>query len=188
MSHEAFLRAITANPEDDVLRLVYADWLEEQGDPRAEFLRLDCALAGKAERIMETAATKARWQELRENFDPSWLIRIARPPLENCQFRFRCPKKWASLQVTDHEEVRFCDNCRENVYYCTSISEAKGHARLGHCVAVDPGLSRIPGDLEEGEFETVETIGLIDYQVDLPVRELRPAPPARPKKRWWKFW
>ena len=134
MSHEAFLRAITANPDDDVLRLVYADWLEEQGDPRAEFLRLDCALAGKAEGTMENAATKARWRELRENFDPSWLIQIARPPLENCQFRFRCPEKWSKLQLTQHEEIRFCDNCREFVFYCTSINEAKEHARQGHCV------------------------------------------------------
>jgi uncharacterized protein (TIGR02996 family) len=38
---EAFLRAILASPEDDVPRLIYADWLEERGDPRAELLRHD---------------------------------------------------------------------------------------------------------------------------------------------------
>ena len=33
--------AICADPEDDVSRLVYADWLDEQGDaPRAEALRM----------------------------------------------------------------------------------------------------------------------------------------------------
>jgi uncharacterized protein (TIGR02996 family) len=35
----AFLLAILEKPDDDALKLVYADWLEEQGDPRAEFLR-----------------------------------------------------------------------------------------------------------------------------------------------------
>lgn len=30
-NREAFLRAIAASPEDELLRLVYADWLEEQG-------------------------------------------------------------------------------------------------------------------------------------------------------------
>ncbi len=35
-----FLRAIFSQPDDDVLRLVYADWLDERGDPRAEYLRL----------------------------------------------------------------------------------------------------------------------------------------------------
>jgi uncharacterized protein (TIGR02996 family) len=43
---DAFLHDIKANPDDDVPRLVYADWLEEQGDPaRAEFIRLQCRLA-----------------------------------------------------------------------------------------------------------------------------------------------
>src|SRR5262249_2503800 len=32
-------------PDDDTPRLVYADWLEERGDPRGEFIRLQCALA-----------------------------------------------------------------------------------------------------------------------------------------------
>src|ERR1700675_459464 len=40
MSDEkAFLTAILERP-DDARKLVYADWLEEQGDPRAEYLRL----------------------------------------------------------------------------------------------------------------------------------------------------
>src|SRR5271165_2283694 len=29
-----------ANPEDTALRLVFADWLEERGDPRGELVRL----------------------------------------------------------------------------------------------------------------------------------------------------
>jgi uncharacterized protein (TIGR02996 family) len=46
--HEPFLRAICENPEDDTVRLVYADWLDENGDPdRAEFIRLQVAQADK---------------------------------------------------------------------------------------------------------------------------------------------
>jgi uncharacterized protein (TIGR02996 family) len=37
---EGFLQAIAAAPTDDLPRLVYADWLEERGDPRATYLRL----------------------------------------------------------------------------------------------------------------------------------------------------
>jgi uncharacterized protein (TIGR02996 family) len=40
-----FLQALLAAPEDDALRLVYADWLEERGDPRGEYLRCQCARA-----------------------------------------------------------------------------------------------------------------------------------------------
>lgn len=44
--HAPFLRAVIARPDDDLPRLVYADWLDEQGDSdRAEFIRLQCQLA-----------------------------------------------------------------------------------------------------------------------------------------------
>jgi uncharacterized protein (TIGR02996 family) len=49
-TREAFLQAICETPEDDTPRLVFADWLEEQGEAeRAEFIRTQVALAGMAE-------------------------------------------------------------------------------------------------------------------------------------------
>src|SRR5271155_2707564 len=36
----AFTRAMQQNPADTTLRLIFADWLEEQGDPRRELIRL----------------------------------------------------------------------------------------------------------------------------------------------------
>ncbi len=42
---DPFLRAVLAHPDDDQPRLVYADWLDEQGDPRGEFIRLQVELA-----------------------------------------------------------------------------------------------------------------------------------------------
>jgi uncharacterized protein (TIGR02996 family) len=41
---ESLLQAIREAPGDDTSRLVLADWLEEQGDPRAEVLRLHLLL------------------------------------------------------------------------------------------------------------------------------------------------
>jgi uncharacterized protein (TIGR02996 family) len=42
---EAFLADIIAHPADDAPRLIYADWLEENGQPeRAEFIRVQCRL------------------------------------------------------------------------------------------------------------------------------------------------
>lgn len=42
---DALLAAILANPEEDTPRLVYADWLQENGDEaRAEFIRIQCEL------------------------------------------------------------------------------------------------------------------------------------------------
>jgi uncharacterized protein (TIGR02996 family) len=47
MSREdALLRAVLAEPDDDAPRLIFADWLEENGRAeRAELIRLQCALA-----------------------------------------------------------------------------------------------------------------------------------------------
>lgn len=43
---DALLAAILAQPKEDTPRLVYADWLEENGQPeRAEFIRLQIELA-----------------------------------------------------------------------------------------------------------------------------------------------
>ncbi len=40
----AFLQAIRQRPHDDAPRLIFADWLEERGDPRGEFIRLQAVL------------------------------------------------------------------------------------------------------------------------------------------------
>ncbi len=45
MLEDAFLQDIVNNPEDEAVRLIYADWLEEQGNPRGEFIRVQCQLA-----------------------------------------------------------------------------------------------------------------------------------------------
>jgi uncharacterized protein (TIGR02996 family) len=39
------LAAVRAEPDDDTPRLVLADWLEERGDPRGEFVRLQVRIA-----------------------------------------------------------------------------------------------------------------------------------------------
>jgi uncharacterized protein (TIGR02996 family) len=45
---DALLRSILARPEDDAPRLVYADWLEENGQgERAEFVRVQIRLASR---------------------------------------------------------------------------------------------------------------------------------------------
>jgi len=45
IGHESFVAEIVAAPDDDEPRLVYADYLEERGDPLGEFIRVQCDLA-----------------------------------------------------------------------------------------------------------------------------------------------
>jgi uncharacterized protein (TIGR02996 family) len=56
----ALLRHIEAYPDDDLPRLVYADWLDEQGrHTRAEFIRVQCELA-TIERLLPTMTKDER--------------------------------------------------------------------------------------------------------------------------------
>jgi hypothetical protein len=67
--------------DDDGPRLVYADWLEEQGDPYGEFIRLQC------ERFRLPEGEQARRQQLTERLaelqnrhDERWRSRLPRLP------------------------------------------------------------------------------------------------------------
>lgn len=66
--HAGFLSAILANPDDDQPRLVAADWLEEQGNARGEFIRVQCEIARRED---ELAKLEAASVEL-ENHDTTW--------------------------------------------------------------------------------------------------------------------
>ena len=62
--HEAFLRAIFDAPEDDTQRLVYADFLQENGEEdRAAFIRWQCGRGEKPER-MPINAPNGYWRGL----------------------------------------------------------------------------------------------------------------------------
>jgi uncharacterized protein (TIGR02996 family) len=152
MTTEAEL--LEAIAHDDVARLVYADWLEGQGDTaRAEFLRLQQVLVGPAPPDdAGRALFKRRTDRLRvlaETLDPGWRAQVARPLVENCDahFDFACPMEWGELVPTEDPNVRSCKLCEEPVYYCTTLSEARGHARQKRCVAVDITVQRSPYDL-----------------------------------------
>jgi uncharacterized protein (TIGR02996 family) len=62
---DALLRAIVRHPDDDTPRLVYADWLQENGRPEeAEFLRVQCRLAAGGADDPEYPDLLAREEEL----------------------------------------------------------------------------------------------------------------------------
>ena len=63
---QALLAAVWAAPDDDGPRLVYADFLQEQGDPRGEFIALQCA------KSLDVAGRK-RMRELEREHKHKWL-------------------------------------------------------------------------------------------------------------------
>jgi uncharacterized protein (TIGR02996 family) len=80
MSDEAaFLRAIQANPTDTTAKLVYADWLDEHGEPeRAEYLRL----------LASEVPDEVRKHELESRVGGSW-------------------RSWLNIPMPDWNEATF---------------------------------------------------------------------------------
>jgi uncharacterized protein (TIGR02996 family) len=82
----AFIRAIAADPDDDAPRLVYADYLEESGDPsrkaRAELIRFQVSAA--REMPEDPKAGEAVPEHLAQTWVPTWSYAL--PPIPNCKW------------------------------------------------------------------------------------------------------
>lgn len=84
MSEEAsFLRAVCASPDDDGPRLVFADWLDELGDPRGSFIRLQLKLARYRWEDSRRPAWERRADELWDKHGARWLAALPRLPEVN---------------------------------------------------------------------------------------------------------
>jgi uncharacterized protein (TIGR02996 family) len=71
---EGLLRAIRDDPEDDSVRLVYADWLEEHGQPeRAELMRVQIELGRRPLAPERRELLTARRTKLLTQDAPTWL-------------------------------------------------------------------------------------------------------------------
>ncbi|MCA9176055.1 MAG: TIGR02996 domain-containing protein [Planctomycetales bacterium] len=89
-----FLKAILADPDDDMPRLVYADWLHDQGDPRGEFIQLQCELAEihrnfyavDQELIDRHDDLVERQQDMLLEHGDRWRAALA-PLVQDCQFQ-----------------------------------------------------------------------------------------------------
>ncbi|HLL25438.1 MAG TPA: TIGR02996 domain-containing protein, partial [Kofleriaceae bacterium] len=72
-----FLEQILADPDDDRPRLVYADWLLREGDPRGELISVQCALARAAATFEDVGALEPlerREHALLERYGKSWTL------------------------------------------------------------------------------------------------------------------
>jgi uncharacterized protein (TIGR02996 family) len=87
MSDEsALLAAILAHPDEDTPRLMYADWLQENGQPdRAEFIRIQCDPT--ADEAAEECAA-----ELEERNRGRWLAGLPQFPGAGWEFRRGFPE------------------------------------------------------------------------------------------------
>jgi uncharacterized protein (TIGR02996 family) len=77
-TERALLAAILANPDDDLPRLVYADWLEENGRPRrAEFIRVECETARTNHELPAYVQLLRRSDQLSKRNAQRWFGQLA---------------------------------------------------------------------------------------------------------------
>jgi uncharacterized protein (TIGR02996 family) len=134
LQHVSFLLALPADPHEDINRLVYADWLEEQGHPLAELLRLQVAIRALADddpKVLELADREkavlcehfSAFQDLARKLD-DW--GVARERLEE-----------RVLGLSRRHPVRFdCPNCHGDSSYCWDVK----NPMVLHWV-LNPGLA-----------------------------------------------
>jgi len=165
----AFVQAIVAQPEDQALRLIYADWLDDRGDPRAAYLRLEAAWFALPETDPWRPEAHRRMLAARTGIDHRWLAAVERTPIENClhpNSELACPRLWQRLEQTPTPAFRHCNTCRKDVSFCTALAQAQLIAGTRRPVVVDPLLERWPEDLRLPP-------------VRLPIGVRRPTPAAR---------
>jgi uncharacterized protein (TIGR02996 family) len=112
----AFLQDIKQNPDDNTPRLIFADWLEENGDPRGEFVRVQCELADCAPSDPRRPLLQKREKELFSRYRDVWLepllddvasqsVRRADAGFHRGLLHLRCPldllreREWSNWQV-----------------------------------------------------------------------------------------
>ena len=152
--HAAFLRAICDNPGDDTPRLVYADFLEENGDrERAEYVRIQCEMEGLPEYSVRWRKLREREIRLRNKYKKEWAAPLGKG-LVAVYFR-----RGFVDQMTLYPR-RFLDE-GERYFRTTPIRRVK-LVSLGSVVSVaelvaSPLLARLRGlDLEGGRIHDDE--------------------------------
>jgi uncharacterized protein (TIGR02996 family) len=101
---EALIQAILAAPADRAARLVYADWLEERGDARADYLRQELALAGLKRTGRKAKELRASLQELRSRIEPAWLAVFDRPAVMRAN-PTPYPAGWWGTELEGYRDV-----------------------------------------------------------------------------------
>lgn len=147
-------------------RVLYATIVEARDPERAEWLRLEIVLHARA---ADDPAVIARFRELASVIGYDYAITLLRGRILNCgsegaakegprvRFAFACPKRWETLAPTEAASIRFCQDCKEQVYRCDTVEEATAQALAGHCIAIPKSLS--DGGVESAQLGRPDPVG-----------------------------
>ena len=133
-NRDAFLRALAENEDDTVTRLVYADWLDEQGEP-------------------EEADRQRRWPASKE-----WLVRFCQehnraPNLTDewvITYEILVEIAWEGIARAEEDGDEVWVHCMNNLTMCSALHQHRRefwkHWSIVTGIAVPSGVE------EKGEF------------------------------------
>ncbi len=154
-----FLRSIHETPEDDDLRLVFADWLDEEGDPRAEFIRIQIALARHPHGLATRVRLEQQNRDLLARHSKQWFGPLAKHA-DICHFHRGTLHLWGSARqllgdYLETEDVR--QPCEwVEVMHVSGLDRAS-IPRLGHFPHLT-SLASADTELSTDTLESLESI------------------------------
>jgi uncharacterized protein (TIGR02996 family) len=140
----ALLKAILAAPNDDLPRLVFADWLEENGTSdadaaRAEFIRLGCLSKAKLKiTSAETRWLDANWQRLLPSVIAAAPKRVKPQPARQGRF-LRILFYWKETGRTRTTDLSF--EFVRGFVRRAEFSNGHGYERFWQAIATDEPLA-----------------------------------------------
>ncbi|MBY0526306.1 MAG: DUF1963 domain-containing protein [Gemmataceae bacterium] len=148
------LSAVVQDPQDDHVKLVYADWLEEKGDPRGAFLRQFVHAVQMGKKPPAGRGISAGWQEM---VGLSLLRRI-------------CASQFAEYRTTIMELAR--PALAMTAKGCPESRIATGATKFGGLPDLPPGS--VWPRCEQGPLEFLAQLDLVEFHTTLAGRALPP--------------
>jgi uncharacterized protein (TIGR02996 family) len=171
-NEEAFVQEIAQHPDDDTPRLIYADWLEERGDPRGEFIRVQVALARAVVDDPRRPELELREKELLQQHRAEWLGPLA-------MHRGRCVFQRGFLEQVIFHSPSAPQDCLALVpalALCPTIQHLTlrcAGGRVEYSVRAAPSFSRPSMDVREARalaelpfLSQLRTLDLVQQAID----------------------
>lgn len=80
--------------------------------------------------------------------------------IRNCEFRFKCPKTWDSLEPTVIASQRYCGQCQKVVHHCHTANELQWAIVRNLCVAVEAHKRSSTDHATQGDGDLMD-IGMV---------------------------
>ena len=168
--YEPFLATLLDDPTSNAPRLVYADWLEEQGDPRAEFIRVQVEHAGMPETDSNREALSDRQSALLNVHGEAWRAELPEWARDGCEFvrgfveHVHVWVPWKTLfgpRLASDAPVRKL-TLHEVANSCQDFAAGPWLRHLSELVFLDPRMG--PGELRDLCHSDTAFVGLTSLQ------------------------